>query len=264
MRERNEYNRAFAEQLRRVSGCDVWLLLDERSKAEPSDVPGLVSLHQKNYDDLGLYAPPDAAWRCGDYGLYLAYNKDPSRDYYWVIEDDVRIAGDAAAFFRLCQTSSADFLAAHLRPTVRGNFWWPHTMSRDAEAFACLFCAVRLSNRAVAASFQKRQEHSSNPFRRALWPNDEGLVATTVASSGFSSADFNELRRGLWNASTYSVTARPVTKVRQAGAPELIHPVRFKERSREHIRQTGWEDASSLAYRVKRRIVRAANAYQAW
>ena len=263
-RERNEHNQAFADDLRKASGCVVRFLLDERGNKVPSADPEVLSLNQESYASLGVYAPPDVAWRCGDYGAYLAWRGDPSRPYYWVIEDDVRIAGDAKEFFRLCRSSSSDFLVAHLRKTVRGNFWWPHTISKDVQAFACLFPLTRLSNRAVEACYNKRKKHTRQLSRRALWPNDEGLVATTVAAKGFFLQDFNDLQPDLWDEESYSVTGLPRTSVDATGVPKLIHPVRFKERSAEHVKQTSWENVSSLRYRIMQFAMRQVNAHRQW
>jgi hypothetical protein len=121
-----------------------------------------------------------------------------------------------------------------------------------------------LSPQALAASYAKRQEHSRQWFRRALWPNDEGLVATTVVKSGLSAADYNDLAPDLWSSETYSITGGPHTDVPTTGSPRLYHPVRFETRPTEHLKQTGWEDASALSFRVKQRAVRAYAARRPW
>lgn len=262
-RERTQRNEVLAADLREASGCEVRFLLDERTGSRDGGAD-VLSLNPQSYSSLDLYTAPDAAWRCGDYGLYLAWLNEPDRPHYWLIEDDVRIAGEAKEFFRLCAGSSADLLCANLHRSRRGQFWWPHTQSRDAEAMGCLFCAIRMSPRALEACYAKRQKHSGQWFRRALWPNDEALVATTVVNSGLSAKDFNDLAPGLWDSETYSVTGGPHADYPRSGPPHLYHPVRFETRTPAHLKQTGWEDTSALSYRLKQRGIRAFAARISW
>lgn len=262
-RQRTDRNQALASEFARASGCEVLFLLDERT-GERDGGTDVLSLNRQSYADLGLYTGPDVAWRCGDYGLYMAWREKPDRSFYWLIEDDVRIAGDPADFFRICQASNADLLCGYLYEARPGHFWWPHTQSRDARPMGCLFPVVRLSPRALQACYAKRQKHSRQWFRRALWPNDEGLVVTTVVNAGLQVSDFNELAPGLWKRETYFVTGGPHTHIPSSGPPHLIHPVRYEERTAAHLKQTGWEDASSLRYRLKQRAVRAYAATRSW
>src|SRR3954464_13694305 len=129
----DEYNSEFAEELRQASGFEVRLVVDERKQRNPSSSSNRISLHAKSYRDLGLYTPDDAAWRCGDYGIYMAWRSAPGHDHYWLLDDDVRISGDIAAFFRFCSNSPADFLAVDLRPAGRDWFWLPHAASSRAQ-----------------------------------------------------------------------------------------------------------------------------------
>lgn len=263
-RERTARNEELAAELRGASGCDVRFLLDERTGHRDGG-EDVVSLNPESYAALGLYTAPDAAWRCGDYGLYMAWREEPDRQYYWLIEDDVRIAGDAEVFFRLCAASSADLLCANLHEVRRGEFWWPHTQSRDALAMGCLFGIVRLSAEALAACFAKRRKHTEQGFRRALWPNDESLVTTTVVKAGLAAVDFNDLSSlVMWDERTYSVTGEPHTDYPKSGRPQLYHPVRFETRTASHLKQTGWEDTSSFGYRLKQRVSRTIAAQTSW
>jgi hypothetical protein len=260
----DEHNQLFAEQLRQVSGCEVQFLVDERSSPVPSDDPLVLSLNNSSYDKLGLYVPPDVAWRCGDYGAYIAWRVDPTRSFYWIIEDDVRIDGDASEFFRLCATSNSDLLAPRVRKTERGDFWWPHTVSKNAVPHSCLFGAIRLSSKAVELSYEKRRSQSRKLNRIALWPNDEGLVATTVVANGLKATDFNEILPGLWDEATFSVTSQPISFNPVPGPPRLLHPVRFKPRPHDFAKQTNRDDASSLRFRIRQWIARRLNKLSSW
>lgn len=260
----DEHNQLFAEQLRQASGCEVRFLVDERAAAVPSDDPSVLSLNSASYKSLGLFIPPDVGWRCGDYGAYLAWRQNPNRSFYWIIEDDVRIAGNASEFFRLCAASDSDLLAADFREMKRGHFWWPHTVSSDAVPHWCLFGAIRLSSKAVELSYAKRRSHSRKLNRRAMWPNDEGLVATTVAASGLQATDFNEIHPNLWDDATFSVISEPIQFRTEPGPPRLLHPVRFTPRPKDRVKQTNRDDVTSLRFRVRQAIIRRLNMVSSW
>jgi hypothetical protein len=261
-RERTARNELLASELRQASGCEVRFLLDERS-GERDPGTDVLSLNHQSYAALGLYTPPDAAWRCGDYGLYMAWREEPTRPYYWLIEDDVRIAGDVAEFFNLCTASNADLLCANLHGRSGGSSGG--RIRNQATRWRWDACSVRFACR-------RRRSRQPMPSARAqpavvsqgLWPNDEGLVATTVVKSGLSAADYNDVAPDLWTSETYSITGGPHTDVPTTGPPRLYHPVRFESRPSAHLKQTGWEDASALSFRLKQRAVRAYAARRPW
>ena len=126
----DEHTRLFADQLRTASGLDVRFLVDERRERRASNDPQIISLNPSNYRALGLFTPQDAAWRCGDYGIYMAWQAHPDREFFWLIEDDVRISGNVEEFFARCSLSAADLLAVNLIEAERDHFWWPHPLPK--------------------------------------------------------------------------------------------------------------------------------------
>src|SRR5689334_12996442 len=69
----DEHTIEFGEQLKESSGSDVCFVVDERHKQAPSTDKQIISLNAETYRELGLFTPWDAAWRCGDYGIYMAW-----------------------------------------------------------------------------------------------------------------------------------------------------------------------------------------------
>lgn len=265
---------AFADGLAAAGGGVVALLVDERrGSAGPAARPK-VALTDGACAALGLHTPADFAWRCGDYGFYLARRQFPDERHYWMIEYDVRISGDATRFFAACAARpEVDLLAAHVRPTGRDWWWAASVAASDAEARRCFFPAVRLSARAVDALAAKRRQHSRRPLRRLLWPNDEAFVATAVGAAGLSAADFNELGRKEGGEPFYDDATYSYTDVidgehfaLEGDAPRLHHPVLFGEDRDRKLRRLH-EDHSAptpFAERAYRRLVAAANGATRW
>ena len=264
-RQLDEHVAAFADELREASGLDVQYIVDERHLATPSSDPDIVSLNAASYRKLGLFVPHDVAWRCGDYGLYMAWQARPDYAFYWVIEDDVRIAGDAADFFRSCAAiGEFDLLATNLRPADRSSYWYPHSVSSDATPYRCLFGIIRMSNTCVTHAFAKRRAQSAQFNRLALWPNDEALVATTAVQAGLRTMDFKSLDSSLYDDATFSVTAEPRIDVPRSGPARMLHPVRFVERPTQRSRKANWDDAEKLPFRIRTAVIRRINQRFAW
>lgn len=62
----------------------------------------------------------------GHFPLLLFFRDHPDYRHYWVIEYDVRYAGDWGAFFRECADDPADLLTCHIRRHAEepGWPWW--------------------------------------------------------------------------------------------------------------------------------------------
>jgi len=220
--------RALAGDLRAASGGTVAMLVDERRGSQDAGGMPKVSVTDEACAALGLYRPADYGWRCGDYGFYLARRQYPAETHFWMIDYDVRIGGDAAAFFAACAARpEIDLLAAHVRATGRDWWWCASVASTDAEPRRCFFPVVRLSARAADVLLAKRRAHVRRPLRRLLWPNDEAFVATAVGAAGLSSADFNALGKTFYDDETFTYTEVIDADefVPGDGPPRLHHPV---------------------------------------
>jgi hypothetical protein len=185
---------AFSEQVRLWSGEDIAFVIDERNG--PVDVPhgiGKVGITPGACEALGLYCPDDFAWRCGDYGLYLARQKYTDEASFWLIEDDVRFAGaNPQTFFDFFKTRDENFLSSYLKPAQQDWYWRSSLLNCDSELFKCFFPVCRFSASALDYLLRVRQFHAQQWCRRQFWPNDEGFVATTLLNSQFSWADLND------------------------------------------------------------------------
>lgn len=241
---------AFARELQAASTHPTALVVDSRaapaastptgSAAGPpgaaapgtgADSPTRICLSKEACAALGLHCPEDFAWKCGDYGYYLARRQFPEAERFWMLETDVRFyGGDAAEFFGFFDArKEIDFLAAHLRPAGHSWFWRKTARARDALPFRCLFPVTRLSSRAIDAALRRRVQHSRLQRRRRLWPNDEALVATTLLNGDFVCRDFNDFGRQFYREDTF-YHGRPIDGDHfQPDCPDiqLVHPVLF-------------------------------------
>jgi hypothetical protein len=183
---------AFAEELERLSWLPVVYLVDERNGV--ADVGGRdkIGLTLAACEAMGLYCPDDFAWRCGDYGFYLARRSFPRARHIWLIENDVRIAGtDPAAFFAKFAGRGGDLIAGYIGDSEPDWPWRATTESCDAIPKKCFFPVVRLSAEAIDTLLAKRRAHARSWCRRILWPNDEAFVATTLIAAGADTLDLN-------------------------------------------------------------------------
>jgi len=258
-----------ARSLAAASGEAVAALVDERRG--PVDTGGLpkVSVTDAGVEAFGLHRPADYGWRCGDYGFYLARRQHPAEAHFWMVDYDVRIGGDASAFFAACAArAEIDLLAAHVRDTDRGWWWCASVAASDAVPRRCFFPVVRLSARAADALLAKRRQHGRRPLRRLLWPNDEAFVATAVAAAGLSSVDLNALGPTFYDdhGFTYTDVIDGDDFVVGDGAPRLYHPVLSGEdlaRKRAKLARSE-RKPTPLWERAYRRALAAANARTRW
>src|ERR1700734_2853839 len=126
---------SFGETLGEASGRPVAFRVDERRGpvASARAAPKL-SLTDPACKRLGLFCPPDFAWRCGDYGLYLARAAHPNVAYFWMIENDVRVVGgQLERFFAFFDALDTDLLAGQLQPATQDRYWSHHASSKDSE-----------------------------------------------------------------------------------------------------------------------------------
>lgn len=77
---------------------------------------GAVIMTDASIEKARLRVVPDWGWRCGDYALYTLRLLKPDYEYYWLIEPDVFIKGDAAEFFGRFDEATEDLLG--LDPTA--------------------------------------------------------------------------------------------------------------------------------------------------
>jgi hypothetical protein len=258
----------FARALQAASGDRVCFVVDERNGPIPIAGFDKIGLSAPAIARLQVYAPQDFAWRCGDYGFYLARRRYPDEAHFWMIEHDVRVAGDAARFFKLVAgRPDLDFVGTDLRPAERLWYWTRAISSRDATPYRCLFPITRLTARAIDALLAKRRRHSSQLRRKLFWPNDESFVATTMLASGFEVADFKALEPSLYDQSTfkYHGVFDEAGIIADGGRPILYHPVLSGEALARKLARLAMDERDSpLGERVTAKLASVVNRRFAW
>ena len=218
---------AFARRVSSLSGLPAALVADGRHAVEYRGELPLILLTESACRGLGLYCPEDFAWRCGDYGYYLARERFPDTQHFWMIETDVYFPAGAERFFSFFAAQpQVDFLSAQLEPADRSWYWMANAAARNVQPFRCLFSVTRLSARAIDAALRQRRLPSRRMLRRQLWPNDEALVATTLVNAGFECRDFNDFGIQFYSPDTFSYQ-RPLDGERlpEAQGVCMMHPV---------------------------------------
>lgn len=219
------------DRLAAVSQFDVVFCVDERKK--PADMGGRpkVAYTAERLKELGLYAHPNAGWRCGDYCYYVTRVDRPDYDYYWLMEPDVLVnATDLACFFSQFANTDADLLAARLGP--RDEKWlWTQTVTPIGLApFGCLFPITRMSGQAIDCLYQARRRHSADPkvATRDAWPNDEAITASVLHAAGLDCRDLNHADIICHTSSSLGVIAVIDHALVAAVEPDglIYHPVR--------------------------------------
>lgn len=223
----------------RAGGYDVALLMDaEGDLAAAGDWP-VVPVSRAAVEALSLFAPDDFAWRCGDYGLYLAQAAFPQKTHFWMIEPDVLVhAGDMPAFFDSVLAVDAALLAGWLEPARRKWYWYRSIAAAGLEPWRLLYSLVRLRADALALMLEQRRRMSDGwlgPRDRTdrRWPNDEALTASLLMRAGLPCIDFNALDGAPWYDRADYGFHRPLSRGRiEARVPDgrLYHPVLGGER----------------------------------
>jgi hypothetical protein len=184
-----------------------------------------------------------------DLPVMAFFRERPEYDHYWIIEDDVRFAGDWARLFAALDASPADLLATTLYPraSLPDWYWWKSLTVPDGESVAethlhkCFGPFARLSNRLLATLDRQ--------YRRGLAGHFELIWPTLCHVSGFGMEDVgghgpfvppsrkgrfytNEFRR--WNLFPGTFVYRPAFRdddIQQfgpdlAGRDMLWHPIK--------------------------------------
>jgi hypothetical protein len=218
-----------ADHLEAISGHAVALIVDASHGNVASEERAIINLSVASCSELGLHCPADFAWKCGDYGYYLARRRFPAATLFWMIETDVRFCGDNPEhFFRFfAAENDVDFLAGKLQVADQSWFWRHTALNRNVAPYRCFFPVTRLSVRAIDAVLWHRLEQGKRLTRRAIWPNDEAMVATTLMNGGFVCRDFNDFGHVFYSEETYFY-GKPLNGDSLQLCParvQIVHPV---------------------------------------
>lgn len=257
-----------ADELAAISGEDIAFVLDGRHPVTVTTTRPIIMLTADACSALGLYCPPDFAWRCGDYGLYLARRQFPDVQHFWLIEYDIRIAGGNPAIFfdTFARKPEIDFLACNYRRSGTDWDWYFHASGRDVQTFRCMFGIVRVSVHAIDWLLKKRVAQAKISSRRKLMPNDEGFVATTLSNSGFACADFNDFGQSFYDSKSLSLL-NPVkgeTFAPATSRPMIYHPVLWGEDFEHGNLSSTPKPKAGFVSILKRTVRRHLNAITKW
>jgi hypothetical protein len=253
-------NAAIVSQARRIrdeAGYDVIFVADESTA--PLAVPkefAKVSVTAAAIDGLGVYAPPDVAWRCGDYAFYLARDLLEGARIVWQIEYDVLLrCANLKTFFGAFDRRRMDFLAPYFARRGPDWCWQPLMAPFTSRVFGCLFPVTRLSLRLIDFLFAARRALSSArdwAQSPAEYPNDESFAASTAVAGGFACADLAQCRPGVYTPTSFPPNAIPIPRrfVESRRSSAIIyHPVyagrMFDGKLRDYRRRADPDDHES-------------------
>lgn len=212
--------------------ADVYLLYHQQGTVLPDSLRGInvFPFNSSILHDMG-YQPIEDSLLPGSnhFPLLKFFREHPGNDYYWLVEDDVRYAGDWKQFFDCFRTNSSDFLSSHIQryEDHPGWYWWNSLRvtteelptDRMVKSFNPIY---RLSRQALSVI--------DECLREGWKGHHEVLIPTLLYSKGFSIEDFggkgrfvspqNENR----NYTVETFSERPVLP--EEGKGLLYHPVK--------------------------------------
>jgi hypothetical protein len=259
-----------ARLLHEASGHPVTLLVDARF-AEESAGLDMIPVERAKLEAMGLYCPNNFAWRCGDYGFYLARLRHPEARHFWMIEHDVRFSEHGLPdFFRRFDEESADLLVTRFSPAEPNWYWTAAASARDARPYRCLFPISRVSAGAIDILLSKRRSHSADPLRRLFWPNDEVFVATTLHGAGLHCRDFNDFGAPVHDEQSFGFF-EPIDgehfqrELALRPGFRIFHPVLFGEEYERKVRKLNdYAERSERWKRLRNGVLGRINGFRLW
>lgn len=241
----DDATRDFCDALRETSGRDVVLICEEgRGPVEVGKGRAKIGIDRDHVLSMGLHAPQNFGWLCGDYFLYAGMQALPHYDRYWLVEYDVRLGfARASDFFDLFADPAMDFLAFMMHEVGPRWSWHETMLPYGPRVHACNFSIVAASRAALDHALAARRAMSQG-FSRVLeqdpgrrWPNDESFMATVLYEGGFRCRGMNSLGRRLTTPQTYREGAPLAERRIAAMAPTgmVYHPVHAGARFRAKV-----------------------------
>lgn len=261
---------ALAERLAAWFGAEgVLLALDESRGPVESGGWARVSLTPATLAGLGLAPlPPDWGWRCGDLCYYAAAAARPGVARYWLFESDVWIApGAVGPLFDRLAALPAEALAAGLGPRPEAPKY-SRLMAplAGSDRWGCFFPVSRASATLVAAMQQmRRQSLATIPATKPLFPNDEAILAGTVAAGGFSHADLYAAAPEFFAPKSFATNPPHLRDAldRRAGARQVFHPAIFLADILSELASNGPQAGRRYDAHRLRRVLKEAAAEEA-
>lgn len=174
-----------------VDETDDVLLLYNYKNEIPEQLHGY-NYHAFNFQelkdlDLPLYTSHSIVPGNTHLPLIDFYKKNPAYKYYWVIENDVRFAGNWKTFFDRVNPYTEDYLTTHVRWYHEEPQWprWelkhPEKEIKSTQRLRAFNPIYRLSNNALAYLIEE--------FEKGCWGHYEMTFPTLIYHSSFKMMD---------------------------------------------------------------------------
>lgn len=141
-------------------------------------------LYSLEYRRIGPAVVPGNA----HFPLLHFFRRNPDYEYYWVIEYDVRFAGDWRMFFESCLDDNSDFMTCHIRrqkDEPKWYWWWLD----HPEKHISLCDRIRSFNPIYRIS-KGALKHLNGCLNDGWCAHFEVLIPTLLFHGGFRLADF--------------------------------------------------------------------------
>ena len=172
-------------------GDDIKVLFHNRPEdcVPPCDV---VDINDALIEKMQLRAIHDWGWRCGDYAYYALRQGHPDYKYYWLIEPDVFVSGEARAFFSLFEAESADVIGLDVAEFDPNHRFATHV--GNAKPMRAIFALTRFSGAAIDFAYRRRVNYASKSVPPYNYANDElFMFSHTLSRAEFKLGQFREI-----------------------------------------------------------------------
>ncbi|MEM6382455.1 MAG: hypothetical protein AAF739_07270 [Pseudomonadota bacterium] len=211
-----------------VGASQVLVSFDTRINPLPVDVP-CQAIDRQWVESMGLCAPENYGWRCGDYNWYRAL--DMPWKSLWLVEPDVRLVNlSYAELDAMFADNDADFIANRV-VQAPPDWTWNERASRLADTIYLSFFPITRIRRSAAEALLVQRRRWSTIFRRnglptPEWPNDESFVATVIGNS--PTMTYDQLsKRGIDCSLCRYRGVFTQADMDTLKGPALVHPVRL-------------------------------------
>ncbi len=226
-----------AAQLKQCDGMDVVVVFHNRGEAIVPDLP-VADIDNDWVANAGLVDNPDWGWRCGDYFYYRLREVFPDYDYYWLIEPDVAITGDAELFFKSFDTADADLLG--YKPGVFNRQDHPYAGHLTGKTLhRSIFALTRMSGRTVDFLKAVRVEMSKRSVNWRNYTNDELFTFTIIAhQDGYTTRGLEEFAPDWFEGSIFDTDPDIlIDAIDDLGSMKnkVFHPVKNREAFKEVV-----------------------------
>ncbi|MDD5650737.1 MAG: hypothetical protein PHF86_10055 [Candidatus Nanoarchaeia archaeon] len=205
------YNENVFDEIKKIkneSGYDVYLSLDYKL-GSILNITDICPIHYYNEDDFNKSKMLSWAKICNKPGSMFRFNPEVSLidfknkinyDYYWLIEGDVKLAGDYNEFFEEYKSDSHDLLAYNIM--CDQNIDQKYLTSADydylknAEQFdntnLYQYINVRFKSFMVVSRFSKKLlDALEDSFKKGILGTNENIVANVCYYNNMTMRSFN-------------------------------------------------------------------------